>query len=263
VSALIFQPFLRALFQCGGVPPIKLPIIARHVSLHTRAPQLKHETAPSTCHGRVSAMSIVAVHSGAIAKPRKNNATVKPAGPKTSPWTNIAITSPATAKPQLVAISNRCRREPKVCRLAAGGSRIRTLSPSGSNCTTWSSPSPARQRRGGRRVRSFLVVCRPTGALNIAPLVKKLEYRDAVRQRVRREPKTAPVGPATGRARPSLADGCHRLMRLEERANPLDGAGFQLRRLLPGINRDLGIRRQRSDIHGGLVRVCGSVVRQD
>src|ERR1700730_7376567 len=43
-------------------------------------------------------MSIVAVHSGAIATPRKNNATVKPATPITRSWTRIAATNPATTK---------------------------------------------------------------------------------------------------------------------------------------------------------------------
>ena len=72
---------------------------------------------------------------------------------------------------------------------------------------------------------------------------------------------TVPVGSANDSL--VLAGGCHRLVRLEECAHPLNGPGLQLRRLLPGIDRHLGVRRQRRDIHGGLVRVRGGVVRQD
>src|SRR5262249_3421335 len=38
------------------------------------------------------------------------------------------------------------------------------------------------------------------------------------------------------------------LMPLQEHARAVDGAGLQVRRLLPGKHRDLGIRRQRGDV---------------
>ena len=53
-----------------------------------------------------------------------------------------------------------------------------------------------------------------------------------------------------------------RLMPLQEGARPVDGPGLQFRRILPGIDRDLGIRRQRRDIDRGLKRVRRDVVRQ-
>jgi hypothetical protein len=39
---------------------------------------------------------------------------------------------------------------------------------------------------------------------------------------------------------------------LQEGARPVDGAGLQLRRILPGKHRDLGVRRQRGDVDGNL-----------
>ena len=58
-------------------------------------------------------MSIVAVHSGEIAKPRKNTVTMKPDTPITMSWKRITGTSPATAKTQLLAIIS----ERAICRL--------------------------------------------------------------------------------------------------------------------------------------------------
>src|SRR5215831_2783725 len=52
-------------------------------------------------------------------------------------------------------------------------------------------------------------------------------------------------------------------MRLQEAAYPADGTGLQFRRLFPGIDRYLGIRRQRCDVDGRLVRVRRGIVRQD
>ncbi len=44
-------------------------------------------------------------------------------------------------------------------------------------------------------------------------------------------------------------------MRLQEVTHPVDRPGLQFRRVLPGIDRDVGVRRQRRDVDGGLVRV--------
>src|SRR4029077_16135364 len=52
------------------------------------------------------AMSIVAVHSGEIAKPRENTVTMKPDTPTTMSWKRITGTRPATANTQLMAIIN-------------------------------------------------------------------------------------------------------------------------------------------------------------
>jgi hypothetical protein len=117
-----------------------------------------------------------------------------------------------------------------------------------------------------RQVRGIGAIWAGPGDMSVSMGLRGQASHPAVQATSQRFPDRS--GRGTGafgrhRGRPVLADGCHRLMRLEERANPLDGAGFQLRRLRPGINRHLGVRRQRSDIHGGLVRVCGSVVRQD
>src|SRR5262245_32510005 len=50
----------------------------------------------------------------------------------------------------------------------------------------------------------------------------------------------------------ALSDRLRGLVCLQEGAHPVDGAGFQLRRLLPGKHCDLGIRRERGDIDGSL-----------
>jgi hypothetical protein len=57
-----------------------------------------------------------------------------------------------------------------------------------------------------------------------------------------------------------LGGGSHRLMRPQEGAHPVDGAGQQLGRLAPREDRDLGVRRQRCDIDRGPERVCRCVV---
>src|SRR5215813_13759684 len=51
-------------------------------------------------------------------------------------------------------------------------------------------------------------------------------------------------------------------MCLQEFAHTIDGSGFQLRGILPGIYGHFGIRRQRSDVDASLVGVRGCVVRQ-
>ena len=56
-----------------------------------------------------------------------------------------------------------------------------------------------------------------------------------------------------------LGGGSHRLMRPQEGAHPVDGAGQQLGRLAPRKDRDLGVRRQRGDIDRGPERVCRRV----
>ncbi len=65
------------------------------------------------------------------------------------------------------------------------------------------------------------------------------------------------------RTRQRLTSRCRRLVRLEEVAHPVDRPRLQFRRVLPGIDRDVRIRRQRCDVDGGLVGVCGGIVRQD
>jgi len=49
-------------------------------------------------------------------------------------------------------------------------------------------------------------------------------------------------------------------MPLQERACAVDGASLQLRRLLPGKHRDLGIGRQRGDVDRDLERMRRYVV---
>src|SRR6516165_8803011 len=51
-----------------------------------------------------------------------------------------------------------------------------------------------------------------------------------------------------------------RLMPLQERACAVDGASLQLRRLLPGKHRDLGIGRQRGDVDRDLERMRRYIV---
>src|ERR1700726_4879965 len=70
-------------------------------------------------------MSIVAVHSGEIAKPRKNTVTLKPDTPITMSWKRITGTSPATAKTQLPAIIS----ERAICRLPVRRSRESVVIP--------------------------------------------------------------------------------------------------------------------------------------
>jgi hypothetical protein len=53
-----------------------------------------------------------------------------------------------------------------------------------------------------------------------------------------------------------------RLMLLEEGARAVDGAGLQVRRLLPGEHRDLGIRAERGDVDRSHQRMRVDVVRQ-
>ena len=68
---------------------------------------------------------------------------------------------------------------------------------------------------------------------------------------------------STDRRTPGLlGGGSHRLMRPQEGAHPVDGAGQQLGRLAPRKDRDLGVRRQGGDIDRGPERVCRRVVRQ-
>src|SRR6266404_2894473 len=61
----------------------------------------------------------------------------------------------------------------------------------------------------------------------------------------------------------TLAGRCRGQMRLKEVTHPLDGPGLQFGRVLPGIDRHLGIGRQRCDVDGRLVRVRRGVVGQD
>ena len=70
-------------------------------------------------------MSIVAVHSGEIAKPRKNTVTMKPDTPITMSSKRITGTSPATAKTQLPAIIS----ERAICRLPVRRSRESVVIP--------------------------------------------------------------------------------------------------------------------------------------
>ena len=51
-------------------------------------------------------------------------------------------------------------------------------------------------------------------------------------------------------------------MSLQEIARAVDGAGLQLRRILPGKHRDLGIRRERGDVDRHLKRMRYDVVGQ-
>jgi hypothetical protein len=53
------------------------------------------------------------------------------------------------------------------------------------------------------------------------------------------------------------------LMRLQEGAHSVDRPFLQLRGLSPGVDRYLGVRRQRGDIYAGLVRVRRGIVRHD
>src|SRR5262249_23253416 len=54
--------------------------------------------------------------------------------------------------------------------------------------------------------------------------------------------------------------GLRRQVPLQEGARPVDGAGVQLRRILPGKHRDLGVRRQRGDVDRNLERMRRHVV---
>src|SRR5262249_54235988 len=56
--------------------------------------------------------------------------------------------------------------------------------------------------------------------------------------------------------------GLRRQVPLQEGARPVDGAGLQLRRILPGKHRDLGVRRQRGDVDRNLERMRRHVVGQ-
>jgi peptidoglycan/LPS O-acetylase OafA/YrhL len=59
----------------------------------------------------------------------------------------------------------------------------------------------------------------------------------------------------------ALSCGLRRLMPLQEDARAVDGARLQLRRLLPGEHRDLGIRAERGDIDRSYQWMRGDVVR--
>src|SRR5580704_12490939 len=83
-------------------------------------------------------MSIVAVHSGEIANPRKNTVTMKPDTPITMSWKRITGTSPATAKTQLPAIIS----ERAICRLPVRRSRESVVIPLISSART-----PGEQQR--------------------------------------------------------------------------------------------------------------------
>src|SRR6516164_8966911 len=54
--------------------------------------------------------------------------------------------------------------------------------------------------------------------------------------------------------------GLRRQVPLQEGARPVDGTGLQLRRILPGKHRDLGVRRQRGDVDRNLERMRRHVV---
>src|SRR5262249_47746593 len=56
--------------------------------------------------------------------------------------------------------------------------------------------------------------------------------------------------------------GLRRQVPLQEGARPVDGTGLQLRRILPGKHRDLGVRRQRGDVNRNLERMGRHVVGQ-
>src|SRR5215470_13730786 len=56
--------------------------------------------------------------------------------------------------------------------------------------------------------------------------------------------------------------GLRRQVPLQEGARPVDGTGLQLRRILPGKHRDLGVRRQRGDVDRNLERMRRHVVGQ-
>ena len=59
-----------------------------------------------------------------------------------------------------------------------------------------------------------------------------------------------------------LRCGAHRDVRFEKSAHAVDRALSQLLWLLPRVNRDLGVRRQRGDIDRGLQRMPWYVIRQ-
>ena len=61
---------------------------------------------------------------------------------------------------------------------------------------------------------------------------------------------------------PVIPTSLRRLMPLQEGARAVDGARLQLRRLLPGEHRDLGIRAERGDIDRSHQRMRDDVVRQ-
>ena len=61
---------------------------------------------------------------------------------------------------------------------------------------------------------------------------------------------------------PVISASLRRLMPLQERARAVDGASFQIRPILPGKHRDLGVRRQRCDVDGDLKRMRHHVVGQ-
>jgi hypothetical protein len=63
------------------------------------------------------------------------------------------------------------------------------------------------------------------------------------------------------RLRPAIGS-LRSLIPLQEGARAVDGARLQLRWLLPGVHRDLGIRAERGDIDRSDQRMCGNVVRQ-
>src|SRR5580700_5334355 len=54
-----------------------------------------------------------------------------------------------------------------------------------------------------------------------------------------------------------------RLVAPEEHANLIDCRDLQLGRLAPGVDRRCGIRRQRRDVDGRLVRMRRGIVRQN
>jgi len=60
----------------------------------------------------------------------------------------------------------------------------------------------------------------------------------------------------------TIRRGLRRQVPLQEGARPVDGAGLQLRRILPGKHRDLGVRRQRGNVDRNLERMRRHVVGQ-
>src|ERR1700752_3715124 len=60
----------------------------------------------------------------------------------------------------------------------------------------------------------------------------------------------------------TIRRGLRRQVPLQEGARPVDGAGLQLRRILSGKHRDLGVRRQRGDVDRNLGRMRRHVVGQ-
>src|SRR5579872_671361 len=61
--------------------------------------------------------------------------------------------------------------------------------------------------------------------------------------------------PTTIRKQKLLFGRCFGLMGLQERARPIDRSRLELRRILPGVDCCLGIRRQRRNVDGSLIGV--------